>query len=350
MKAGILTFNETLNFGAALQAYALQETIDSLGHKAEIIDYTNEFIENNEKNNTKLSPKMMVRKIVMGRGLKRKEKAFKEFEKNNMSFGMLLDEQNIDKINNYYDKFITGSDQVWNMHITDNDWNFFLDFVNDNSKKISYAPSFGDREFPKECFKKADEMFKSFRSLSVREESGKNRIKEISGCDSQVVVDPTLLLSKEEWEKRVTFVPPIKNYILVYIPHNKKAVFDFVKKLSKKTGLPVVYLSISPKIQLGVKTIYDSSPDEFVGWIKNADYVVTGSFHGTAFSLNFEKQFYYESKNSKSRVSNLVKLTGTENRSISKGDFDSVIDYNKVTPKLKAEREKSLTWLKNALA
>lgn len=127
-------------------------------------------------------------------------------------------------------------------------------------------------------------------------------------------------------------------------------VFDFVKKLKKKTGLPVVYLSISPKIQPGVKTIYNASPDEFLGWMKNADYVVTGSFHGTAFSLNLEKQFFYEPSGEGSRIDNIVKLTGTDERSIlNVKAIDEIIDYEIVRKKLDKERNESKMWLKNAI-
>jgi len=347
MKTGILTFNNTLNFGAVLQAYALQETIKSFGYSAEILRYTNEYIESKEKNQTKLSPHSIIRTVVMGRGLKQKEIKFKRYEKKNICFGKRLDFNHIDDVNNYYDKFITGSDQVWNMDITDKDWHFFLDFVKDDKKKISYAPSFGNTEFPKDCFAKTAELLKKIPSLSVREESGKKLIKKISNENARVVVDPTLLLSKSDWEKRIKFVPPIKKYILVYCPHNKNKVFQFVNKLKKTTGFPVIYLSISPKIQLGVKTIYDASPDEFMGWIKNAAYVVTGSFHGTAFSINLEKQFFYES--SGSRIDNLVKITGTENRNITQGDINNVIDYSVVREKIRIQRENSLEWLRDAL-
>lgn len=349
MKVGILTFNNTLNFGAVLQAYALQETVISFGHTAEVIDYTNTFIENKEKNNLRLSPYSIIRHFVMGKGLKQKEIAFRRFEEKNMHFGMLLNEESSDKVNAYYDRFITGSDQVWNMTITDSDWTFFLDFVEDDSKKISYAPSFGNDKFPENCYGKTGELLGKFGALSVREESGRKLIKDISGLDAEVVVDPTLLLSKSEWEKRISFVPPVDKYILVYVPHNKKAVFEFVDKLSKRTGLPVVYLSISPRIQPGVKTIYNSAPDEFVGWIKNAEYVVTGSFHGAAFSLNLEKQFYYENTGAGSRIDNIVKLTGTEQRDIATVDLDDVIDYANVRDKLAVQREKSLGWLKASL-
>lgn len=355
MKIGILTFINTLNYGAVLQAYALQEKIKSFGYESEIIQYTNETIQNKEKVNSlkaMFRPQTLLKKLVMGSALKRKEKAFKEYEKKHIVSGYSFDESNTAEINNHYDKFVTGSDQVWNMDITHNDWHFYLDFVTSSAKKLSYAPSFGNVEFPAECKTKAADLLSDFSRLSVREASGQKLIKELTGKEATVVVDPTLLLTKEEWESKINFIPTMEHYILVYFPHNKKLVFDFVEKLKAKTGLPVVYLSISPRRQGGTHTIYDASPDEFLGWIKNADYVVTGSFHGTAFSLNLEKQFFYEplSKNGvEGRIDNIVRLTGTQDRCISNVDLDSTIDYNLVRKKLDKIRDDSAKWLQNSL-
>ncbi|MEE1056449.1 MAG: polysaccharide pyruvyl transferase family protein [Acutalibacteraceae bacterium] len=355
MKIGILTFVNTLNYGAVLQAYALQEKIKDFGCEAEIIQYTNEAILNKEKGNSlksMINPKKLFRKLIMGSGMKRKEKAFNQYEKEYIISGDNFDGNNIIEINKNYDKFITGSDQVWNMYITENDWHFYLDFVDSSDKKISYAPSFGNVEFPVECKEKAGILLNDFSKLSVREASGQKLIKELTGREATIVVDPTLLLTKQEWESKIKFTPKLKHYILVYFPHNKQLVFDFVEKLKLKTGLPVVYLSISPRKQKGTQTIYDTSPDEFLGWIKNADYVVTGSFHGTAFSINFEKQFFYEplSQNGvEGRIDNIVRITGTQNRCIVDAKFDDIIDYSSVRIKLEKLRNESTIWLRNSL-
>ena len=354
MKIGIITFINTINFGASLQAYALQETLNKFGNDAEVIRYVNKEIEEKEKNSSKknISLKTIYKNLIMGKGIKKKILAFQKFEGDNIVFGDELNNKTVDVVNSKYDLFITGSDQVWNMRITNADWNYALSFVNDDRKKISYAPSFGNDVFPddkKEVMKKYLERFKA---ISVREKSGKDLINEICNRDAEVVLDPTLLLNKNDWEKRIKFKPQMNHYILVYFPHNKKKVFDFVYKLKEKTGLPVVYLSISPKIQKEVKTIYDASPDEFLGWINNADYVVTGSFHGTAFSLNLNKQFYYEPSGKESRIGNLVNLTGTENRSIDNNvdcNIEKNINYSEVNQKLDEQRDKSLEWLKNAI-
>lgn len=346
---GILTFIETVNYGALLQAYSLQEVIQSYGMKAEILQYVNEDIRKKEMNEkTKKDYKYFIKKLVMGKALLRKRDKFKLFEENNIKKGMDIIDEALFDVNERYDFFVTGSDQVWNMNITKNDWTFFLDFVKDSRKLISYAPSFGNEEFPLECRNKISELLNRFRALSVREQSGKELIYDISRRESQVVLDPTLLLDKNKWNKMANFKPPLAHYILVYFPNNKKVVFDFVKKLKKETKLPVVYLSISPRIQFGVKTIYDASVEEFLGWIKHADYVVTGSFHGTAFSLNFEKQFFYEPSGIGSRIDNIVKLCGVEERAIGHDQLKEPIDYKEVSRKLDELRKESYFWLKNA--
>lgn len=352
MKIGIITFINTINFGASLQAYALQEKINQLGYEAEIIQYTNKVIEEKEKNSGKIKNiNSLMKKIVMGKGIKEKVKAFKEFEFQNMKFGLqLTDENSISDLNNYYDYFITGSDQVWNMAITHEDWKYFLNFVNDDNKKISYAASFGNNIFPEEDKKIAGNELRKFKSISVREQSGRKLIKDISDKNATVVLDPTLLLNKSEWEEKIKFKPKLEHYILLYFPQNKKKMFKFAKKLSKRTGYPIVYLSISPRIFWGTKTIYNASPDEFLGWMKNADYVITGSFHGTAYSLNLQKEFFYEPSGAGSRIDNIVKITGTESRSIENENvMGENINYKDVEEKLNSEREKSIEFLKKSL-
>lgn len=356
MKIGILTFTNTLNYGATLQSFALQKKLVSLGHDAEIIQYTNQRILEKENFSLKshLSPKTILSWLIMGKGMASKKKKFEKFDFENLNVGMKLNSTSHAEINNYYDKFITGSDQVWNMSITHQDWHYFLDFVEDPNKKMSYAPSFGNDVLPDDCRKTVTNYLKDFHSISVRETSGQKIIYDLTGTWAQVVVDPTLLLSKEEWERNINFRPNLEHYIIVYIPHNKKLVFNFVKKLQEKTKLPVVYLSISPRYEFGVQTIFDASPEEFLGWIRHADYVVTGSFHGAAFSLNFEKQFFYESTRSieiEGRIENLVRMTGTEDRCITSYDSHLIneIDYEQVRIILDKERKESSTWLASTL-
>lgn len=349
MKIGILTFIDTINYGALLQAYALERVLTDMGHEVEIIQYKNKFIEDKEKNKKIFSLRWILRTIVIGKNFKRKSQKFERFESSAINKSKICSGKTIDKVCASYDKIITGSDQVWNLGLTGGDLHYFLDFTPDSTKKISYAPSFGESTIPDNFTTQIGSLLKGFHALSVREESGLSIISELAGRNAQVVLDPTLLLPKESWQKLATKRLYAMPYILVYLPHKKDICFSFARKIQEKTGYPIIYLSISPRIIRGVKTIYDASPEEWISWILYADYVITGSFHGTAFSLNLEKQFFFESLGTGSRIDNLVYLTGTNNRNLATANVDNIIDYNKVRSKLFEARQASLLWLKNAL-
>lgn len=347
MKIGILTFINTINYGASLQAYALQQKIIQLGYDVEIIQYTNKYIERKEKNQNIFSLKFLLRKLVIGRNTQYKTEKFREFETKYTNKSPTV--TSLQDVVDRYDKIVVGSDQVWNLQITNNDMHYFLDFLPNSNAKVSYAPSFGNNTFPEAKYTHVASLLKGFSHLSVREEEGRELIKHMSGLNAKVVLDPTLLLNKIQWQTLFTFKPGKEHYIIVYLPHNKKRVFDFVRNLQNKTNLPVVYLSISPNIQRGVETIYDASPEEFLGWIYYADYVVTGSFHGTAFALNFEKQFFFEPEENNSRIGSLVRQTGTELQNMYTADICKKIDYDKVRERLNSLRRESIKWLENAL-
>lgn len=349
MKIGILTFVDTINYGALLQAYALEVALEAMGHEAEIIQYKNKFIEDKEKNKNVFSLRWLLRTIVIGKNFNRKTEKFKRFEKSFIKKSKRCSDKTISEVCASYDKIITGSDQVWNLTLTGGDLHYFLDFITNPLKKISYAPSFGENTVPDNVTRQVGSLLKDFHALSVREESGISVVSKLSGHAAQVVLDPTLLLAKENWQKFIKERLYTTPYILVYLPHKKDMCFSFAKKLQAKTGYPIIYLSISPRIIKGVKTIYDASPEEWLSWIFYAEYVVTGSFHGTAFSINFEKQFFYESLGEGSRINNLVALTGTNDRNLSEVDINSTIDYSQVRDRLFKARKSSLAWLKNAI-
>lgn len=349
MRIGILTFIDTINYGALFQAYALETVLQQMGHEVFLINYHNQTIIEREKGESIFSVRGLLRSLVIGNGFKRKEKKFKTFEASHFKITAICNDKTIAETCNDYDIIITGSDQVWNMQLTGNDLHYFLDFENDAIHKVSYAPSFGEGIIPERYIQQVAVLLGKFHALSVREASGQTLIKKISGLNAEIVLDPTLLLPKDDWRMLIGQQSFPNHYILVYLPHKKNDCFSFARKLQTMTGYPIIYLSISPRIIKGVKTIYDASPQEWLGWIYHADYVVTGSFHGTAFSLNFEKQFFYESLKKGGRVDNLVSLTGMEDRNILNADIDNEIDYTVVNPKLKQARLASLAWLDNAV-
>lgn len=349
MKIGVLTFIKTINYGALFQAYALQSVLEKKGYQVEILQYVNSHIEKMEMNKNFFSIKSLVKKIVLGNRFKNKKKKFELFEKKYIHNGAVVQKNKFENDCAKYDIIVVGSDQVWNLDLSHEDLTFFLKGFSGVKRSIAYAPSFGNNLSDDRITDEILHLLNGFDAISVREQSGANLIQRRLGCTPSVVLDPTLLMEKSEWKPLITFRPPYDHYILVYFPNDKKKVFEFAKRLSDKKKCRIVYLSISPRQERGVETIYDASPEEWLGWLFFADYTIVGSFHGTAFSLNYEKQFFYEGAGEGSRIDNLVSVTGTKNRNLDTCNIDDSIDYARVREKLKMLRLESMLWLRKAI-
>ena len=187
-----------------------------------------------------------------------------------------------------------------------------------NNNKLSYAASFGMKEIPDSYVNDYKSLLSTFSELSIRENAGQQIVKKLTGKDSELSVDPVFLLTAEEWEK-LAKKPKLKNYILIYKLNTSNLIFDFARKLSKLTGRKIVALNFDVVDQMktpDIKGVYSASVEEFLGYVKYADYVVTNSFHGTAFSVIFHKDFYVEAlqKDFKpnDRVESLLCLTGLD--------------------------------------
>lgn len=313
-KVGILTFFGGRNYGAALQCYALQITLKKLGVDAEVIKFKKEKVYGKLKGkfSNYLSKAYLARKIYAIPyifQLKKKDRNFDNFFKKYFNFGTkdVISEDSIDKYVKKYETIIFGSDQIWNLNpkIYDRSKIFFGDF-NYSGKKVSYSASFGDSindaKMNKEYIK--DKLSK-FNSISVREKSGCDFLRDI-GISSKLTVDPTMLLSSVEWDKLIDSTPVINGrYILYYSVNCRKYSWIIAKKLSKLTGLQVINLVEHPKIiGSGFKNYYSAGPIEFLNIIKNAEYVVTNSFHGTIFSIIFKKKFIpaFDENNGKIKI------------------------------------------------
>ncbi|RGF78459.1 polysaccharide pyruvyl transferase family protein [Ruminococcus sp. OF03-6AA] len=227
----------------------------------------------------------------------RKKREFYRFLNQNVRISTeVYDKFNIDKANLRYDKFITGSDQVFNFACTDFDKTYFLQFVKNCDNKLSYAASFGMKEIPDSYVNDYKSLLSTFSELSIRENAGQQIVKKLTGKDSELSVDPVFLLTAEEWEK-LAKKPKLKNYILIYKLNTSNLIFDFARKLSKLTGRKIVALNFDVVDQMktpDIKGVYSASVEEFLGYVKYADYVVTNSFHGTAFSVIFIKIFMWK--------------------------------------------------------
>lgn len=368
MKIGTLTYHRAVNYGAVLQTYALQKVLDKLNIESEVIDYRAPYIEWIYKPFCMRNVKNLgdVLKIIEGAPIKyKKKKQFYKFINKHIKLSKeIYTVENIKKANDVYDAFLTGSDQVFNLDCSNNDKNYFLDFVSDIKKKNSYAASFGFDNVPNGQENEYKELLATFNNISVREKQGVKIVKDIVDKDAIEVLDPTLLLSKKEWEQIVEESKvKEKGYILIYAMKPSEVLMKSASKLSEMTGLEIVFLKDSLTkegqniLDKNIKYVKHVDPEEFIELFSKAEYVITNSFHGTAFSINFNKKFFMELLDSKmnvnSRLENILDMLDLRNRQIL--SLDSIttdeIDYERVNKILEERKKISMDYLtKNILA
>ncbi len=306
MKIATITYSWAQNWGAALQAYALVEYLNSQGHSAKLIDYR-EF-DGKLISTVKSVPDGIYDLLTLPESIRRVKKYinfrkdyFKLTEKCNTT-------DELEKLNGQFDAFITGSDQVWNVgHGVNRD--FYLQFVRSDKRRISYAASFGVSDIPNIHRRDTIEGLGNISYISVREKTGKELIKKMTGQDSAVVLDPVFLLSPKHWEAMMGSITEKSPYIFVYPTQISKTLRKCIRRLKKMTGLPI----ITPFFIEGCKTVKDIGPLEFITYIKKAEYVVATSFHATAFSVIFEKPLYVVTHSQTgSRTTDLLEQLGLE--------------------------------------
>lgn len=358
MKVGIITFHRPINFGACLQAFALAKKLDSMNVENEIIDYRNEEQER-QISNTKFKSaqgiKNKLKCILFGKAYKAKEKKFREFLNNNIGMSKnVYTSLNINDANKQYDIFLSGSDQVWNLKLTNKDYNYFLKFVNNNNLKKSYASSFGYSSIPNEYKAECKKQLECYARIAVREQQAQNMIMDLTNRCCDVVLDPTLLLSRDEWlsySKKPNMVIPQK-YILLYAVSPTDDDYNIARELAKKEKMKVILINYTMMHVMGMKNCLNIGPAEFLWLVANASLVITNSFHGTAFSINFNKPFYVrlssKKNNGNSRIENLINIVDLKDRYIEKAEniHDTNINWQEINDILSEEREKSLKYLK----
>lgn len=355
-KIGIITIHDADNYGSALQAYATQKVIENLGYDAIIINHICKKISSEygikrilAQKNIKAIIETIVRILIIYPSRVR----FKDFR--NTQF-VLKNELEVIKEQSKFKKFVVGSDQVWNYKITGFDKAYFLDFVEDNNKKISFASSFGLTEIEENKKEEYKELLTRFKELNVREEQAVELIKNLINRNANLVLDPTLLISKEEWKSIIIQKPKYKGYILCYQIAYSQSLVEFAEGLSKKTGKKIISIQGSMRRKFNAKYIWNAGPTEYLQLFLNADYIITNSFHGTAFSINFNKNFFTELlpsfEKTSSRLESILDLFGLRNRQIIDGKNENMlkdIDYTKVNEILKENKEKSINILKTSI-
>lgn len=360
-QVGIITYQRAVNYGAILQTYALQNVIKELGYDVKTIDYRNQILEDRHKK-MKFSSikgiKDLIKYFLLSKDVNKKHDKFRRFGDMYLNLSdPVYSQEDLARLEKEYDLFITGSDQVWNYKINGLDSNYFLDFVENKSKKRTYAASFGISEIPEELKQNYKDLLMDFNNILIREKQGAEIISDLLSKESQVVLDPTMLLTKDKW---LTFIDSDINYndkyILVYAFGNPKKIKELALEISIKTGFRILWISTTPKFSKKIKFIKSAGPEEFLTLFNNAEYIITNSFHGTAFSINFNKQFSTEllpeTTGVNSRLEDILELFGLQERKILSTDssiIESKIDYKKVNLKLEEEREKSISLLRDAI-
>lgn len=355
MKLGIITFHRAINYGAVLQAYALNKATKELGYQSEVINYRYNKIDNGYILFSSKSLKRKLSDLYYYPIKSVKIKKFQDFINSNIDLSKetYKNTDELKKSNNVYDIYLTGSDQVFNLNMTGDDKNYFLDFVNENSKKNSYAASFGQKQIPEDKKNMYIELLNKFNNISVREKDAIGMVENLLGKKPRIDVDPSFLLSKEQW-KDISVAPKEKNkYIVLFVMQKNKTIFNFAEELSKKTGYEIIFITDGYKKLLKAKHKKTVSPQEWLGYFLNAEYIITNSFHGLAFAINFNKKFFVELQKppapGNSRLETLLEEYDLKNRLIKDGKCDYIeeeIDWNIVNKKLKENKQKSLEYLK----
>lgn len=376
MHIGIITlFHKNYNYGAALQAYSLQQAIQKLGHTSNIIDYERcitpiDPIDNSFKSRLKKKAgsircigdiiDMLFRYIPENKykpDINRRQEKFQKFYKSRMKISSYYNIGTIYLANNEFDAFISGSDQVWRPGSFDK--NYYLDFADKQKKRISYAASLGVSELSDTAKKIMIPLIRKFHSVSVRENEAAALLKKELNSDVKTVVDPTLLWDKPFWNNISSFPKNIEKqkYIFCYFIGENNHNRNIAKKLSKMTGYPLFSIPGISRLlpydfKYADKNIIDASPEEFIGLIQNAEIIISDSYHACVFSIIFDRPFFAVERYLQSdinsmngRIYDLLKMFHLENHLIRSNQNISTELFNTTSPKMEDYiHAKDISW------
>ena len=382
---GIVTMHKVLNYGSALQAYALQRKIDELGFKATIIDYLYPNKFHCERQKIPYYPKKsMARFAAMAllgvlvkllrissrqkkanAAIKRffQQRAFRSFYQKYFNLSReYASAESLGQIHEKFDIYMTGSDQVWNPQYMVGDTNFLLGFAPRNALKCSYAASFSGKDVSDEMQPLYRKFLEQYQFISVREKSASNVVEKLIGKAPEVVCDPTLLLNRDEWTRLCVDRPLVNGkYLLVYILHYSfdpyPSILSLVDMLARERNLKVVVLhGLKDGYSIENSISFDSiGPLEFLRLFRDASLVVTTSFHGTAFALNFARDFYSVIKRkdgSDNRIADFLSVCGAEHHLVEMNDLENLQESSVTaieSEKLMEFRDRSIAYLREKL-
>lgn len=365
-KIYIITLHRVYNFGSALQAYATQKIFEKYSNDVCIIDYRrpqdiliNRIIGSKSKQDGIIKKirhiiyvvlrffSILLKECTIGRFLRKRLKMTKQIK----SYKKLKE------LNLEADIYVTGSDQTWNSKYNNGiDPAYYLQFVSNKKNKISFCASIGNVMFSEYEKNITKDYLKSYHAISVREPSAKILLENIGLKDVVCLIDPTLQITKKEWLSLASNRLVKEKYLLLMLLYNEdENATEIAKNIADRKGLKLVKLSWEFfKPQNVDKLMTHRSPEDFLSLFYYADYIVTNSFHGLCFSINFEKEFVAIRRNEfNTRLEGLLSLFGLSNRMVTINNFNNVIDnnidYNIINNILDSERKKADLFLSKSL-
>ena len=367
-KVGIITIHKSHNYGAVLQAFATQRIFNSVGCETQFIDYETTASKHDKTflrcSFSVNSIKHNIRNILHPFLFFKRRKNFEKFINNYLNIGeKQYNSHNIEQLKNAgYDVIVTGSDQTFNLMLkgdSDERLPYLLPFEF-SGKKISFSSSFGDSvdKFTPEHKETLKKYLSDYDALSVREKNGADFIENLIGKRPQETFDPTLSLTQSEWDS-VASQEKNKNgkYILFYTVVSAPWVVEYVKKISEQTGLKVLAMHPQNQFEIGCnfKRVCHGGPAEFINYIKNAEYVLTTSFHGTVFSMIYQKPFYSFVLGNTGRINGLLNKAKLEHRIVTpQKQADKLLvdndDVIKAKSFLQNAREININFLKSEIS
>ena len=366
IKIAILTFHRAFNYGAILQSYALMSVISKFRNvEVKLIDYESEKLRLQYINPKKISElpslkrkiKRLIRWGVQYFSTKKESEkyfALETFVEHNLFLTNRLTVDKLENLNNTVDVFIVGSDQVWSARLTNYDESYFLNFVADGKKKISYAASLKivDDKRTEDLINK---YLPSFDCISVREQSAVEYLKNKFNINSCCALDPTFLLDCTAWMDLIQgkYEKQDVKYIVIYMVGQQEQLLENAFKYAKEYKLKVISLNHLKWRWRYYRDYSNSSIEQFIGLIRNAECVFTTSFHGLAIAINLHTKFYFEtpqsSTNNNERLLDITRKLGLENRNIANGISEDKINWDSVEDKLNVLRKESMDFLYNSI-
>ncbi len=352
MRVGILTFHDTTNFGSLLQTYALYKVLHENNIDCDVIDYQCKEIRKREFKYESINSstlKNIIKYFLFSSQSKKKHKELLSFLRDNVSLSCMYNRESIVQANDDYECFIVGSDIVWGMDVTGNDVSYFLDFTLDNKLRMSYASSANKIEGTNYT-KQVISLLSRFDLISVREKKIRD---ELSNClmkkEVKLVCDPTMLIEAEYW-RNLAYSSNYndrlqrKDYVLMYFPDGEGTMLSDAKVLKSKYECEVYCINDTLPLR-GVKNIRIFKIEDFLCFILHAKLVLSGSYHGTLFSMYFQKEFYYYVRAHGERMKTVEEILEIKDRQAKYLDVGGTVNYLKLHDKIEDYRMKSYRYI-----